>query len=73
MADKQRKLIIINELLETSSSDEEIEEIENILRVIKEERPKIKNYVNIINEYSDKEVLQHRAITYIITNTFIAI
>lgn len=56
MADKEReRLIIVNELLETSSSDDE--EIENILlSIIKEERPKIKDYMNVVNEYSDKEV-----------------
>ena len=51
--DKERlKLFIINELLETSSSDDEIEDM---LCVIKEERPKDKNYVDIVNEYLDKE------------------
>ena len=49
------KLFIINLLLETSSSNE----IEDMLCVIKEERSKIKNYVNIMNEYSDKETYNY--------------
>jgi len=52
MVHKKRQLFIINELLETSSSDDEIEDI---LCVIKEERPKDINYVDIVIEYSDKE------------------
>jgi len=45
MINKERlKLFIINELLEISSSDDEIEDM---LCVIKEERSKVKN-----NEYS---------------------
>ena len=53
MVDKEKlKLFIINELLKTNSSNDEIEDM---LYVIKEERPKEKNYVDIVNEYSDKE------------------
>lgn len=54
MADGERELfVIINELLESSSSSDD--DIENTI-LLKEERPKIKNYVDIVNEYSDKEV-----------------
>lgn len=54
MADGEReRFVIINELLESSSSSDD--DIENII-LLKEERPKIKNYVDIVNEYSDKEV-----------------
>lgn len=56
MEDKE-KFIIVNELLETSSSDDDDEIIEKVvINIIKEERPKIKNYVNIVKEYSDQEV-----------------
>lgn len=54
MADGEREIFaIINELLESSSSSDD--DIENTI-LLKEERPKIKNYVDIVNEYSDKEV-----------------
>jgi len=50
--DKKRlKLFIINDLLETSNSDDEIEDM---LCIIKKERPKVKNYVNIVNELEQK-------------------
>ncbi|XP_026826315.1 putative nuclease HARBI1 isoform X2 [Ooceraea biroi] len=46
------RVMFINEMLESSSSDDE----ENlVLKYVKEERPKINNYMDIINEYSDKE------------------
>jgi len=52
MVDKKRlKLFIINDLLETSNSDDEIEDM---LCIIKKERPKVKNYVNIVNELGQK-------------------
>ncbi|KAF2889261.1 hypothetical protein ILUMI_16912, partial [Ignelater luminosus] len=42
-------------MLDTSSSDEDIEELLNFA-IEKEERPKVENFVNIvINEYSDAE------------------
>lgn len=49
-----KKLLILNEVLETSSSEED--EINILAKVFQEKRPKIKNYINTINEYSDKEV-----------------
>jgi len=50
--DKKRlKLFIINDLLETNKSDDEIEDM---LCIIKKERPKVKNYVNIVNELEQK-------------------
>jgi len=48
-------LFIINELLETSNSDRN----RKYVYVIKEERLKDKNYVDIVNEYSDKEVYNY--------------
>jgi len=48
-------LFIINELLETSNSDRN----RKYVCVIKEERLKDKNYVDIVNEYSDKEVYNY--------------
>jgi len=52
MVDKKRlKLFIINDYLETSNSDDEIEDM---LCIIKKERPKVKNYVNIVNELGQK-------------------
>lgn len=48
------QFLILNEILESSSSDEE--EVNFITNLNTKERPKIKNFLNIINEYSDKEV-----------------
>jgi len=57
MVNKERlKLFIINELLQTNSSDNEIEDMSCVR---KEERPKVKNYVDIVNEYSDKAVYNY--------------
>ena len=51
MDKKRLKLFIINDLLETNKSDDEIEDM---LCIIKKERPKVKNYVNIVNELEQK-------------------
>ena len=51
MVDKERLTLFITNELEISSNDE----IEDTLCAIKEERPKNKNYVNIMNKYSDEE------------------
>lgn len=48
------QFLILNEILESSSSDEE--EVNFITNLNTKERPKIKNFLNIINDYSDKEV-----------------
>lgn len=53
------------ELLESSSSeDEEIDQF--VLKYVKEEIPKIKNYIEIVNKYSDNQVS-----TLKISDTFI--
>jgi len=46
------RLIFLVEILESSSGDEE--EIDFIsINLIKLERPKIKNFLDVINKYSD--------------------
>lgn len=46
--------MFINEILETSSSDDEEENL--VLKYVKEEKPKIETYIDIINKYSNEEV-----------------
>ncbi|XP_066603775.1 putative nuclease HARBI1 [Prorops nasuta] len=48
------KFIFLNELLESSSSDEEDENV-FIKYGIRDKRPKITEYLNVVNKYSDNE------------------
>jgi len=43
--------LFLNEILESSNNDDEIA---NFVSYIKEEKPKIKNFVDIINKYSER-------------------
>lgn len=64
-ANRQNLLLIIDELLESSSDsgdedssdsdDERMEEAINLLYA-KTERPKVSDYTGKVNEYSDEEV-----------------
>lgn len=59
------KQLFLMELLESSSSeDDEIDQF--VLKYVKEEIPKIKNYIEIVNKYSDNQVS-----TLKISDTFI--
>lgn len=54
------KILLLDELIDSSSSssDEEITAI--VMKCTETDRiPKIKNMMEIINEYSDREVLYH--------------
>jgi len=55
---ESNQFLFLNEILESSSSDDEITNF--IVSHIKEKRPKIKNFIDIINKYSDKEVSKFR-------------
>lgn len=59
-ANNKSKLVFLAEILESSDSsdeDELIETIETIIRFSeKEYRPKITNYVDIVEAYSENEV-----------------
>jgi len=51
------QFLFLNEILESSNDDE----VANfIVSYIKEEKSKIKNFVDIINKYSDKEISKFR-------------
>jgi len=50
--------LFLNEILESSSSDDEVANF--IVSYIKEKKPKIKNFVDVINKYSDKEISKFR-------------
>jgi len=52
------QFLFLNEILESGSSDDEIANF--IVSYIKKEKPKIKNFVYIINKYSDKEISKFR-------------
>ena len=49
-------LIALELILKSSSSSSEVEVEQLLLNYLKGERPKIRNYIEIINEYSDNEV-----------------
>jgi len=55
---KFNQFLFLNKILESSSSDDEVANF--IVSYIKEEKPKIKNFVDIINKYSDKEISKFR-------------
>lgn len=63
MMDKQRKLsicLIALEILNESSSDSFSEEEEEKLPSLPIQiRPRVKNYMNTVNEYSDMEFKSH--------------
>lgn len=50
-----KRFMFLNKILESSSSDDE-EEINFIINYMNKKRPKIQNFIDIINEYSDEEV-----------------
>jgi len=51
---KFNQFLFLNEILESSSSNDKVANF--IVSYIKEEKPKIKNFVDIINKYLDKEI-----------------
>jgi len=52
------QFLFLNEILESSSNDDEAANF--IVSYIKEEKPKMKNFVDIINKYLDKEISKFR-------------
>jgi len=50
--------LFLNEILESSSNDDEV--VNFIVSYIKEEKSKMKNFVDIINKYSNKEINKFR-------------
>ena len=60
------KQLFLMELLESSSSSEDDEIDQIVLKYVKEEIPKIKNYIEIVNQCSHNEVS-----TLKISDTFI--
>jgi len=55
---KFNQFLFLNEILESSSNDNEVANF--IVSYIKEEKSKMKNFVDIINKYSDKEISKFR-------------
>jgi len=52
------QFLFLNEILESSSNDDEVANF--IVSYIKEEKSKMKNFVDIIKKYSDKEINKFR-------------